>query len=719
MARFFSCCISAPVVEHQPRKKGLSAAKKRIVLEKMRCLLCSLLSAKAAFGTILSLTTDAAIISVVASAFVDDDVDIIMALELLLIACNKPEFQSFRSVVEAQAGAPALQRPDGDDDFASSRHDEAVKFVRLWLYADADNNGSIDYGEVNSFMNAANLGLRNEVVQHYFNRVDTAESGQLNFAEFLSLFLLLTDVPELDNVFQKYAGIVAEGLALMSPGDMMRFFREEQRETEDTPCPFSRNITAQEFKQYLTSPQTNSWAAQSLPPSSETMSHPLKDYFIYAAHNTYLTGDQFSSSSSDSQMYMMALLDGVRWVEIDCWDGPDGDPMVCPGGTHTSKILFRSVIKTINQFAFVTSPFPLILSLGVHTSPLQQQTMASILKEILGKKLDTFAMHGAADIETYFTPLGLQGKVLINYKLPIDIANYPLRWRMKNITAKHELPGAERVVNEDEPREPSAVLAELVMISSVKASNADFDASGLSPQGILSLTEDVITDLTDATDKANFLAMNHKVMTRIYPKSPRGDSSNYDPFPAWRLGSSLVALNFLTTDTPMRCSRAMFLTNQKSGYVLKPSYLTTLGTGLPKGPSHTVRIKVISAMHLPKPDRTIEDEEVISPYVVVTVRDWSGGSPVHKTGRPAALNNGVHPVWKEETWTDFPVWDVRMGVISLEVWNHNKVKADFIAESTIPLTMLRSGYRCVELSDATGRIVPRGSVLLQIRVEVK
>ena len=40
---------------------------------------------------------------------------------------------------------------------------------------------------------------------------------------------------------------------------------------------------------------------------------------------------------------------------VDCWDGPDGDPVVQHGYTLTSKIPFRAVIETINKYAFVNN----------------------------------------------------------------------------------------------------------------------------------------------------------------------------------------------------------------------------------------------------------------------------------------------------------------------------------------------------------------------------
>ena len=74
-------------------------------------------------------------------------------------------------------------------------------------------------------------------------------------------------------------------------------------------------------------------------------------------------------------------------MELDCWDGDDGQPIIYHGHTLTTKISFRDVVQTIADFAFVSSPLPVVLSIENHCSLSQQQKMAAIFRELLADKL--------------------------------------------------------------------------------------------------------------------------------------------------------------------------------------------------------------------------------------------------------------------------------------------------------------------------------------------
>jgi hypothetical protein len=140
---------------------------------------------------------------------------------------------------------------------------------------------------------------------------------------------------------------------------------------------------------------------------------PLNEYFISCSHNTYLTGRQFNGEVS-IEGYVNALCNGCRSVEIDCWDGKDGDPIVKHGFTITPSIPFIDVIHTINTHAFKTSPYPVILSLETHCCSEQQARMVDIMKRIFAQRLLFQPLSGyVADLPS---PEALKYKILVKVK---------------------------------------------------------------------------------------------------------------------------------------------------------------------------------------------------------------------------------------------------------------------------------------------------------------
>ncbi len=112
--------------------------------------------------------------------------------------------------------------------------------------------------------------------------------------------------------------------------------------------------------------------------------------------------------------YLIFLILKHLKLEIDTWDGDDGWPIVYHGGTLTSKIPLRYVLKGIRDFCFVSSDLPLIISIENHCGYSQQSRMAELLKYYLGRFLLLPPDH--CDTSTLPSPSALRRRILLKSK---------------------------------------------------------------------------------------------------------------------------------------------------------------------------------------------------------------------------------------------------------------------------------------------------------------
>ncbi|KAM4723016.1 1-phosphatidylinositol 4,5-bisphosphate phosphodiesterase gamma-2 [Rhinophrynus dorsalis] len=188
---------------------------------------------------------------------------------------------------------------------------------------------------------------------------------------------------------------------------MTKFIDDTMRETAE---PF---LYVDEFLTYLFSKENSIWDEKLDEICVQNMNNPLSHYWISSSHNTYLTGDQLRSESS-TEAYVRCLRMGCRCIELDCWDGPDGKPIIYHGWTRTTKIKFDDVVQAIRDHAFVSSEYPLILSIEEHCNVEQQRYMAKVFKEVFGDLLLTKPTEASAD--QLPSPTQLKEKIIIKHK---------------------------------------------------------------------------------------------------------------------------------------------------------------------------------------------------------------------------------------------------------------------------------------------------------------
>ncbi|XP_071944807.1 uncharacterized protein [Antedon mediterranea] len=321
--------------------------------------------------------------------------------------------------------------------------DMLVKSNRLrdnWLRttfetADKSKNGLLDMDEVIKLLHKLNFKLSKRKIKKLFREADTntigQHEGQLDYEEFMQFYKLISTRKELLFLLQQYS----QSKQYMTTEELQKFLQTEQRlasvtiamceEIIDKFEPVPENIENRwlgidGFTKYLLSPEGNAFN-QSHKKVHQDMTQPLSHYYMAASHNTYLVGDQLMSQSS-VDIYACVLQAGCRCVELDCWDGKDGEPVIYHGYTLTTKILFRDVIETINKYAFLNNPYPVVLSIENHCSVDQQKKMAYYLGEILKDKLHATP---PSEKQTHLpSPADLKEKILIKTKkLPMAVAS--------------------------------------------------------------------------------------------------------------------------------------------------------------------------------------------------------------------------------------------------------------------------------------------------------
>ncbi|KAF9580293.1 Phospholipase C [Lunasporangiospora selenospora] len=354
---------------------------------------------------------------------------------LHLVAPTKDTYHDWITVVERMwskkreevESLPQLQRKDN----------QWIK--EHWMDADKNVDSKLGFDELVRLCHRLNINFSKKEIRQRFDQADEKKQGFLDFSNFTQFVKLLKERKDIAKLYQR----VSRGDA-MSFEEFEDFMLSTQRSNFDLDHikgiyhkHLDKNadvFTVDSFTSFLLS-SDNSIVAPHHMTVHQDMSQSLSNYFISSSHNTYLLGHQLTGISS-IEGYIRALQAGCRCVELDCWDGSDGQPVIYHGHTLTTKILFRDVIEAISTYAFVSTPYPLILSLEIHCDLDQQEIMASIMRVKLGSWLvlaPLFQQDGESSGEddrkykVLPSPHDLKYKILVKSKvLPpeVDASEY-------------------------------------------------------------------------------------------------------------------------------------------------------------------------------------------------------------------------------------------------------------------------------------------------------
>lgn len=502
-----------------------------------------------------------------------------------------------------------------------------------------DEEENLDFTGVENLCHSFHIHCSKNMLRAQFEKADTSRTGFLNFEEFRDFIRRLKARADIKEIYKSidpnneglpldaFLTFLKETQGVNIQADRphwVKVFNKHVRQANKGPLihdatddpSVQMNFAA--FSEFLCSHDNN---IQNFKIPDVKFDKPLNEYFVSSSHNTYLLGRQVAGSSS-TEAYIRALQRACRCVEIDCWDGQDGRPIVMHGRTMTSSVLFADCISVIGKYAFESSPYPLILSLEVHCNPEQQQAMVDIMVRELGEQL----VREPLFLPSYElpSPEALRNRILVKVKagadsipnldLPAGRRDIPGRrdrsfsspWSRPQILDNSVIPSTPNLSSTPSMSPPGdssmwglrgSMTTTSISSASEESDNGRIDSIRLKRGGsirqhkskiikslgnlgvytrgfkfqsftlpeskgynhVFSLGERRFGSLCkDPDTKAQLEKHNMRYLMRVYPSGYRMRSTNPDPLVFWRRGVQMMALNWQTYDLPMQMNEAMF-----------------------------------------------------------------------------------------------------------------------------------------------------------------
>ena len=666
----------------------------------------------------------------------------------------------------------------------------------LWHKYDKNFDKELNDAEVNKF--AKDLGISKKEI---FILLDTNKDGKITKEEVIEYFKKNTGGHQYAEYYNQYATLISkENKKVFSPNDLINFFKEVEKEDLDILESFELIINFKEnlneddkkklYDKILDNHKKNEGKinlneienifnnynngkddSEQIQPymklrefsymlNSDSLlvydkdklladvatDRPLCDYIINSTHNTYLTGHQLHGKSS-KEMYSLAMFDGYRLVELDCYDGINDDILITHGFTLVTKLHLQEILETLRETAFRDSPFPVILSIENHCDKKHQSAMAQKCREEL---IDLY-MFPVNPIPEYLPNLeDLKNKFILKtsgkrvpseqivkpikrkdankiYKTQLTTLKNNLKKEMKlylkddkseekinlffnnnSIIYSNPTPNLNQKQNEEEYDESKIETVENLELSrglhGTKFSYEKLDELKLQPWEFVTLKSTKLMEYAkDPIKRKKIIELNTHCMMKAYPQS--FDSSNYDCIKCWLQGCQCAALNIQALDDDFTLfDKVFFKQNKNQGYVLKPRKLLIdyLKFEDYEKPYYTLELKIFSLTNLVRlidaANKFHEIDDEISKDGLLNFEIYTLGS--HKEDKNPKYTfkcyGGVIFTYITDNKTvSFDVYEPDLGGLMIKFFMDDIM----FARACIPFTLLTEGFRKIPLFD--------------------
>ena len=671
-------------------------------------------------------------------------------------------------------------------------------FDQLYRDYDRDFNKALDNKEFKNLATA--LGKKKSLL---FSEMDKNNDNIIEYKEVVEYFRTFTSGKEFEDIFSKYSNLNK----LISPNNLILFFKNEEKEiidyydsiniiikfstqlnneekntlfykidqiynsnnktitefqinnliqdfilenekTKNKKINFSLNMNLQEFSLMLYS---DFLIVNNIDKINSNLNEnsPLTDYYINSTHNTYLTGHQLIGKSS-AHMYSIAVLEGFRLVELDCYNGNDDEIIVTHGYTFVSKLNVKDILIELKKSAFINSPYPVILSIENHLDKKHQKILANLFVEIL-QDLYIFPMDNIpeflpnlSDLKYKFiikcsgprilkenikeipkrkkvTLLEKQLKkylLLRTIEIPIsdpeanknenknlsnnemenikkDIKVYNKKNSKKEIEKEDD--DEEEDKNEDDENKLGEKLINIRGLFGTKFKYDKIDEPGYFPWEFVTVKSTKIKKYLNSFEKREkIIKFTSNSLMKIYPQS--FDSSNYNIIECWSLGIQVSALNIQAIEDDFTLFDIVFFKQNKNfGYVRKPKKLLFDNLKIEKyeKPYFTLQVDIKIVFALSK---------IIQFTGMKLEKDKNMTMSIYVLGTESDIKNNIK--YKFELIDGFIFTKIKNNQIMLfNIYEPDlgglffKIKYDKVlfARACIPFTLMREGYRKIPI----------------------